>query len=522
MNARPVDQIGEYSRGAGSRRGVGSSVERFAIDRRPRYDWTIARFVSALGVSAVMATGCAISTTAVDAPAPIGCARASDCAVGTTCIAGTCVMSTSCVSSRMCPGLVCDTASMTCVECLRDGDCPSMAECRSGVCEVVLSCHRDGDCAARGGVCDPTTLTCVACSTDADCAEPAVCAGDHSCVVRSMDAGSPGDGSMDAAGTIDVAVDATLIDAGVDAPAADGETDAHVSDAFAPDDVVSLDADEAIVLPGTWQEIGSGGGVQYPGFSDCSPGVFEFFALTGATGSTRSFAVFDESTGPASGTWMTLADPGLGVSGLCASPALVGTSLFLINGTSVWTGDGSTGTFAWRTLATGVSMTTNSQTAHDAATYIYAVSDDDRIVVWDGSTVAYLPFGMSPPATYARIVYNSTTQRLYVAPNFATAALYEVYPFPGTGTPPPRSLAPIPEPRFTATFCGDAGYEYLYAAGGTTGTRIWRYDIAADVWQPLAPPLPFDHDSVGACTVTYDGWLYVTDNGANMARIQLR
>src|SRR4051794_29172776 len=85
---------------------------------------------------AVALGGCgsvAGADAAADAPQAdaSACRHASECPSGSTCIAGACQPSTPCTSSRMCPGLLCNTVTQTCVECVQDTDCPtSGARCR--------------------------------------------------------------------------------------------------------------------------------------------------------------------------------------------------------------------------------------------------------------------------------------------------------------------------------------------------------------------------------------------------------
>lgn len=439
--------------------------------------------------------GCVPAGGDGDAGGP--CRHASDCSFGSSCVAGTCVANVRCTSSRSCAGLVCNVDWALCVECSSDVDCGAAAHCRAGVCEADVACTSDRECSGMREVCDRAAAVCVECGTDADCVFPRICGADHACSFSNVDAGLPTDAGSDDAGTHDVGLDASTIDA---ASLPDGGADAGMG----------VDVG-VVVLPGDWELVGGGGGVHYPGYSDSSPGILSFYALSG--GSASTFAELDTTTG----TWSALTPLVLGTEADFASPAWVGSNLVLINGTSVYVRDSVLGPPAWRTLLTGVAQTTRSQTTHEGGTRSYALADDGRIVIFDGSTVSYQTFGMSPPATIARLAWSEASHRLYVAPNLATPDLYEVTPFTG----PIRPLAPIPEPRFTPTFCGDLpGYGYLYAAGGNTGTTIWRYDIAADAWRPL-PALPFDHDANGSCTVSSDGWLYVTDDGTRLARIRV-
>lgn len=82
-------------------------------------------------------------------------------------------------------------------------------------------------------------------------------------------------------------------------------------------------------------------------------------------------------------------------------------------------------------------------------------------------------------------------------------------------------LMPVPGTPADHIFCSDRS-GHLYAAGGLSGSAIYRYDVDAGTWTAI-PALPFDHGD-GACTVTDSGYLYVSDGmqpTPNVARIRL-
>mgnify|MGYP001582428471 CR=1 FL=1 len=81
-------------------------------------------------------------------------------------------------------------------------------------------------------------------------------------------------------------------------------------------------------------------------------------------------------------------------------------------------------------------------------------------------------------------------------------------------------MTPIPESQLNDIFCSDRS-GHIYAAGGSSGTSMYQYDIATDVWAAI-PALPSDHGNNGSCTVSYEGWLYVgTGSNYKLHRIEL-
>ncbi len=140
----------------------------------------------------------------------------------------------------------------------------------------------------------------------------------------------------------------------------------------------------------------------------------------------------------------------------------------------------------------------------------------------DGNVVRYNPQsgGMTYHATglgslyETRVVYDPTTDLLYLGA-FGGPALYSFNVATGTTT----TLAPIPESQLNDIFCGDrAGH--IYAAGDSSGTTIWQYDIATDSWAAI-PAFPIDHGNNGSCTVSDTGYLYVSSGSTDLYRLPL-
>jgi hypothetical protein len=71
---------------------------------------------------------------------------------------------------------------------------------------------------------------------------------------------------------------------------------------------------------------------------------------------------------------------------------------------------------------------------------------------------------------------------------------------------------PIPEPQLNDIFCSDRS-GHIYAAGGSSGRTMFQYIVATDTWTAM-PDLPEDHGNNGSCTVSGDGYLYVSNGGS--------
>lgn len=259
----------------------------------------------------------------------------------------------------------------------------------------------------------------------------------------------------------------------------------------------------------TFEVIRAGGGVRYPGFSDYGPaGPIDVFALTGGP---VLFASLDDGL-----SWTRrTTPPDWDADGFFAGPAWVGENLYSIGGGAVWRYEIPTS--RWTPLLTGLAATRYPQAAHDDAGHVYVLTTDARLLTYDIATneVSYQPLGVTT-VLGARLAWDSITQRLYTNPDFSGTDFYSFDPATGTLV----TLPDLPATRFTPTFCSDRS-GHLYVAGDNGGTLLWQYDIATSIWATLPAVLPFDHDANGACTVSDDGYLYVTDDGSRLARLGL-
>lgn len=301
--------------------------------------------------------------------------------------------------------------------------------------------------------------------------------------------------------------DAGELDAG-DPDAGDAAMDGGVDAALFDED-----GGEDASAPAVWEVLSTTGGVPHSGYTDYSPPEADSFYAS-SSDTTPAFARFD-ATGLGAWTSFTSPSAGFGRPGYFAGPAWVGTRLYVIVAGSVHRYDIAGD--AWSTPLTSVAATDWAQNTHDDLGRVFAITMDDRVATYDiaSNTISYQAFGMLAPAVGPRLAWDGSSRLLYIVPNIERSNLFSFDPTTGAIV----LLASLPESHATPTFCSDRS-GHLYAAGDNTGTAMWRYNIATDTWTPL-PPLPFDHDANGACTVTASGYLYVTDTGARLARLAL-
>jgi hypothetical protein len=249
------------------------------------------------------------------------------------------------------------------------------------------------------------------------------------------------------------------------------------------------------------------------GWSDYSPaGSAFFFAVGGAM----------QRHDDAADTWVALSTPPSPGIDHYAGGAWYGGHIYAINNGFV--SDFTVSTNSWVTTGSGIAPTYQSMSTHDDAGNIYALTSDStyRIVQFVVSTSAVNYFAGPAIVPYEpRAAWDSLSHKLYFAPRFDNGALYSFDPTTKTVA----LLGSNPDGGMNDVFCSDRS-GHLYAAGGATGcsgtNSMWQYDVATNSWKRI-PDLPFDHGCTGACTVTDDGWLYMTDGAtpSHSARITL-
>jgi hypothetical protein len=254
-----------------------------------------------------------------------------------------------------------------------------------------------------------------------------------------------------------------------------------------------------------------------PGFSDYSPaGSPSFYWLEQNT--------FQRHDNP--DTWVPLAAPPTNMN-FWPGTAWVGSSLYSIKATAVQVFDITAGT--WSTKGSGLPSTAYSQTTHDDSGNLYAVGDTSPypIIQYNIAAGTWKTFTSGfTISNEPHLTWDPVTKKIYVYTSYSNLYFYSFDPATGTVT----SLTSISDPGTTGmndVYCGDRS-GHVYTAGGTNGcsggttpNSMWQYDTVAGTWKRL-PDLPFDHGCNGACTVTDDGFLYVSNGYTkNLAKIPL-
>jgi hypothetical protein len=269
-----------------------------------------------------------------------------------------------------------------------------------------------------------------------------------------------------------------------------------------------------------------------PGFSDYSPPNASFHSLvrTGPGPFSTATLRFDPEAAP-SGAWTARASaPDAADLGCFAGAARVGGSLFVMRNDQVY--EYAIAADSWTIPVTStVGATADAQTTHDDAGRVYAVETDPphRVIRYDPATGAVTKLesgGFGGTFAQPRIAWDPPTRRLFVGPAFNSPQLWSFDPeSPGTA----QRRADVPAygggggTGMGDAFCGDRS-GHLYATGDTGGAgspSVFQYDTGSNTWRAV-PDLPEDHGANGSCTVTHDGWLYLTPGDtANVYRLRL-
>jgi hypothetical protein len=193
-------------------------------------------------------------------------------------------------------------------------------------------------------------------------------------------------------------------------------------------------------------------------------------------------------------------------------------SLYAITGGVVSQYDIATN--AWSSVLTGVTDNSQNQSTKDGSGIIWSVTTEatPELLRYDISkkAVTYLPLGVVGAAYEVRVAWDPATNKLFIGPNFQSGEFHSY----DIKTATLATLTSHPEAYMNDIFCSDHS-GHIYAAGNPAdGATIWQYTIASDTWAQI-PILPFSKGNEGGCTVSADGWLYVSDGETNFARIHL-
>lgn len=199
------------------------------------------------------------------------------------------------------------------------------------------------------------------------------------------------------------------------------------------------------------------------------------------------------TTAPYSGPWCTMAPSG--------------DDLWMIRNSAVY--QYSPGSDTWTTVTTTSATDDSGMTESDEYGVVYGHDARGNIVTYETDTgaVSYYPTGLGREFE-TRMGYDPGERAIFFGA-YDASALYRWDIETGAVT----TMSSHPESQLNDIFCSDRS-GHIYAAGGTSGTSIYQYDIATDVWAAITP-LPSDHGNNGSCTVSADGYLYIGTGSSN-------
>ncbi len=181
--------------------------------------------------------------------------------------------------------------------------------------------------------------------------------------------------------------------------------------------------------------------------------------------------------------------------------------LWMIRDNTVYRYDIDTDT--WTSEASYSGSDDLNMTESDESGHIYGYSGSGEIIDYDTTdgSVSYLGTGKGSQYE-TRLAYDPDPRAIYFG-SYSSSALYRY----GLDSGSVDTMTSHPESQLNDIYCGDRS-GHIYAAGNSSGTTMWQYDIATDAWSAM-PDLPTDHGNNGSCTVSEDGWLYVA-TGSNL------
>lgn len=210
---------------------------------------------------------------------------------------------------------------------------------------------------------------------------------------------------------------------------------------------------------------------------------------------------------PATNAWATVASS-TPCNGVWNSMAPYDDKLWMIRCGKVYSYDPAVDT--WATLATYSGADDYNQTVADCDGNIYGHAANGTIVHYnvDTGVVAQYAHGRGSSLFETRLAYDATEDAVYFG-GFAASALYRM----DASTHTFSTKTSIPEYMLNDIFCADNS-GHLYAAGGSSGTSLWQYNMSTDAWAMITS-FPVDHGNNGSCTVSGDGYLYMSDYDPN-------
>jgi hypothetical protein len=203
---------------------------------------------------------------------------------------------------------------------------------------------------------------------------------------------------------------------------------------------------------------------------------------------------------PATDSWTTLS-ASAPYSAPWTSMAPVDGDLWMIRNSAVYRYVPDTDT--WTTLTSISGGDDYNMTESDEYGVVYGHTSSGQMVSYDTGTGAVDYFTTGLGSKYeTRMGYDPGERAIFFGA-YNQASLYRWGIDDGSVT----TMSSIPESQLNDIFCSDRS-GHIYAAGNSSGTSMYQYDIATDSWSAI-PSLPSDHGNNGSCAVSEDGWLYV-------------
>jgi hypothetical protein len=175
--------------------------------------------------------------------------------------------------------------------------------------------------------------------------------------------------------------------------------------------------------------------------------------------------------------------------------------LWSIRNGNVYSYDPATDT--WTTVTSTSWSDDQNMTESDEDGVLYGYDSSGNIAVYDTVTGTQTSHPTGLGSEYeTRMGYDPISRAVFFG-YFGASYLHKFDIETGVVS----SVTSIPESQLNDIFCSDRS-GHIYAAGGTSGTTMWQYDVATDTWSAI-PDLPSDHGNNNSCVVSDSGWLYV-------------
>jgi hypothetical protein len=219
----------------------------------------------------------------------------------------------------------------------------------------------------------------------------------------------------------------------------------------------------------------------------------------------------------AADSWTAAASPAP-ASDYWMQAAPVGDNLWLMKNNEIYEYDVATDT--WTDVTSWTGSDDESMTESDENGVIYSHSSDGNFVVYDttqppgANNPSYVSDTSGGNTSETRMGYDPKTRSIFFG-GYGYPELFKWEIDTGNIT----QVTSIPENQLNDIFCSDRS-GHIYAAGDSSGTTMFQYDIATDTWSPI-PDLPVDHGNNYTCTVdSGNGYLY-TSSDTELYRLKL-